>query len=88
MKIISDRYPDMVTSLTNMDLSVEAEAFGATVKFADTETPSVTGRLIADIENVSELQIPKVGAGCDIPPKAPIENVDAFFEEIWRHNTK
>ncbi|MEA4965450.1 MAG: uroporphyrinogen decarboxylase family protein [Oscillospiraceae bacterium] len=61
MKIIADRY-DMIASLTNMDLSVEAEAFGATVRFANDETPTVTGMLIEDIENVPDLQIPQVGA--------------------------
>ena len=31
-----------------MDLSVEAEAFGSTVTFSDTEVPTVTGRLVRD----------------------------------------
>jgi len=49
--------------LTCMDLSVEAEAFGASVVFADAEVPTVTGRLVTDEAGVAALRIPAVGAG-------------------------
>jgi len=47
--------------MTCMDLSVEAEAFGANVVFADTEVPTVTGRLVTDEAGVAALRVPSVG---------------------------
>jgi uroporphyrinogen decarboxylase len=46
-----------------MDLSVEAEAFGAQVLFSDTEVPTVTGRLVRDEAGATSLCEPEVGAG-------------------------
>ncbi len=46
-----------------MDLSVEAEAFGASVAFSDTEVPTVTGRLVPDERAASALPVPGIGAG-------------------------
>jgi uroporphyrinogen decarboxylase len=46
-----------------MDLSVEAEAFGARVVFSDTEVPTVTGRLVTDAAGVSSLRVPAIGSG-------------------------
>src|SRR5271169_970686 len=38
-----------------MDLSVEAEAFGAAVTFSETEVPTVTGRLVSDAAGAAAL---------------------------------
>lgn len=46
-----------------MDLSVEAEAFGANVRFSDNEVPVVTGQLVADEDAVAELAVPPPTAG-------------------------
>ncbi|MDQ7817895.1 MAG: uroporphyrinogen decarboxylase family protein [Melioribacteraceae bacterium] len=59
MKAIADRY-DTAASVSNMDLSVEAEAFGANIVFSDYEVPTVTGSLINTDEEVEALKIPKV----------------------------
>ena len=45
-----------------MDLSVEAECFGAAVRFSDGEVPTVTGRLIHDMEEAEALEVPSVGS--------------------------
>ena len=45
-----------------MDLSVEAECFGAKVRFFDDEVPTVTGRLIEDEDAANALAVPPVGA--------------------------
>lgn len=45
-----------------MDLSVEAECFGAEVHFFDDEVPTITGRLISDCDEAENLEVPKVGA--------------------------
>ncbi len=50
-------------AVSMMDLSVEAEAFGAAVRFSDIEVPTVTEALIADIEEAEDLVLPEVGAG-------------------------
>jgi uroporphyrinogen decarboxylase len=46
-----------------MDLSVEAEAFGAHVRFSDNEVPVVTGQLVGDEDAVAELAVPPPDAG-------------------------
>ena len=49
--------------LTCMDLSVEAEAFGASVIFSDAEVPTVTGRLVQNEAAAPDLPVPRVGEG-------------------------
>ena len=46
-----------------MDLSVEAECFGAQVRVSDDEVPTVVGCTVADAEAAEALQIPEVGTG-------------------------
>ena len=60
MKAIADKY-ETLASVTLMDLSVEAEAFGSPVIFSDDEVPTVTDRIVEDEEDIEKLQIPKVG---------------------------
>ena len=62
MKAIADKY-DALASVTLMDLSVEAEAFGSPVIFSDEEVPTVTHRIIEDIDDADKLKIPAIGAG-------------------------
>ncbi|MBQ2272396.1 MAG: methyltransferase, partial [Clostridia bacterium] len=61
MALIAAR-TDSAASVSLMDLSVEAECFGATVRFSDDEVPTVTGRLIEDQDAADALQVPPVGA--------------------------
>lgn len=60
MKAIADRC-NIGASLNMMDLSVEAEAFGAQIKFSDEEIPTVTKGIIDDITEAAEIKIPAVG---------------------------
>lgn len=62
MKAIADQ-TDSAASVSFMDLSVEAECFGAEVCVSDDEVPTVKGRLINDMEEAEELEIPSVGSG-------------------------
>lgn len=62
MKAISDHY-DMLASVSLMDLSVEAEAFGSPVRFSDDEVPTVTSAIVADESDIDKLNVPEVGAG-------------------------
>lgn len=54
---------DTLAAVSLMDLSVEAEAFGAEVKFADDEVPVVLGQLVCDEDGANELEVPSLDAG-------------------------
>jgi uroporphyrinogen decarboxylase len=58
---LSKRYPS-ATTVTIMDLSVEAEAFGSKIRFSDHEVPAVIGNIITNIEDAKNLKVPSVGA--------------------------
>ena len=62
MKAVADR-TDAAASVSFMDLSVEAECFGAEVAVSDDEVPTVKGRIINDMDEAEALQIPEVGSG-------------------------
>ena len=47
--------------LSAMDLSAEAEAFGCTLHMSDNEIPSVTGRLVTNLEQAAKLALPQPG---------------------------
>lgn len=62
MQIVASRTPS-AAAVSLMDLSVEAEAFGAKVRFTDDEIPTVIGQLVADEHEARDLSVPAVGAG-------------------------
>ena len=57
------RFPYSVASTTIMDLSVESEAFGASVVFAPDEVPTVDGRLLQSADDVRAVQVPSLESG-------------------------
>lgn len=65
MKAIAERTP-ACASLSLMDLSVEAEAFGSVIRVSDDEVPTVVGAILADAESVKDVEAikqPQVGDG-------------------------
>ena len=62
MKMIKER-TDSLASLSMMDLSVEAEAFGSEIRKSDDEVPTVTGRIIENADDAGKLQVPDVKSG-------------------------
>lgn len=62
MKAIADR-TDAAAAVSFMDLSVEAECFGAAICVSNDEVPTVKGRIIHDMDEAEALQIPAVGCG-------------------------
>ena len=52
-----------IAAVSLMDLSVEAEAFGASVRFTEDEVPAITGQLVSDEDEANALQIPDLNAG-------------------------
>lgn len=61
IKALTDRFP-MAATLTMMDLSVEAEAFGAPVKFSERENPNIVGSVVKTLDEIERLEIPDVGS--------------------------
>lgn len=62
MKIISEKCP-VGASLSMMDLSVEAEAFGAKIHFFDAAVPTVEKGIIEGIFDAKSILVPEIGAG-------------------------
>ena len=58
---LSERY-DMSAIIGMMDLSLEAEAFGAKVKNSEDEVPVIVGSLVTDEDEANDLEIPDVYA--------------------------
>lgn len=61
MKRIAER-TDAAASVSLMDLSVEAECFGASIHVSDDEVPTVVGTLVSDEDEARELAVPEVGS--------------------------
>lgn len=57
IKALNDKYPSAACSVI-MDLTVEAEAFGATINFPEDDIPTVVGHLVSDFDSVRKLAIP------------------------------
>lgn len=60
MKLVADRV-NSLASVSMMDLSVEAEAFGSEITVSDDEVPTVTNALVTNITQAQELKVPPVG---------------------------
>lgn len=60
MKKVADRVPSGA-SVSLMDLSVEAEAFGSKVRVSDNEVPTITGAIVTSEDEADALEVPKVG---------------------------
>lgn len=52
-----------IAAVSLMDLSVEAEAFGAQVRFTKDEVPAITGQLVSDEDEANNLEVPELSAG-------------------------
>lgn len=70
MKAVADRTPNAGASVSLMDLSIEAECFGAKIRVSEDEVPTVIGAVISpDIDEDERLAqaeamtVPAVGAG-------------------------
>lgn len=62
MKLVSERV-DAAASVSLMDLSLEAECFGSTIRFSDDEVPTVIGSVVSSEEEAEALKVPEIGAG-------------------------
>lgn len=57
IQLLSENFPASACTVI-MDLTVEAEAFGARIIFPEDEVPSVVGRLVSDRESIDRLAVP------------------------------
>lgn len=61
MALVAEK-TNAAAAVSLMDLSVEAECFGAKIRFSEDEVPTITGRLVCDMEEAENLAVPEVGA--------------------------
>lgn len=61
IKALSEKYDSSACTVI-MDLTVEAEAFGAEIVFPEDDVPSVIDRLVANVNDVENLRIPELSA--------------------------
>lgn len=59
---LNEMYPAAASTVI-MDLTVEAECFGAEIVFTENEVPNVVGRLVQDHASISALQVPSIHSG-------------------------
>lgn len=62
IKALADKYPTAAASVI-MDLTVEAEAFGAEISFTDNEVPAVIGHMLDSAADIRALEVPSLKAG-------------------------
>lgn len=62
MQLVAEK-TDSAAAVSFMDLSVEAECFGAEISVSDDEVPTVKGAIITDEDDANALAIPPIGAG-------------------------
>lgn len=62
MAEIAQRCP-AAAAVSMMDLSVEAECFGAQICVSDNEVPTVTGAVIETLEDAQAMAVPDAGSG-------------------------
>lgn len=60
IKALSIQFPDAAAATVIMDLSVEAEAFGAPLRFTEDDVPTVVGQLVSNGKEVESLSIPSL----------------------------
>lgn len=62
MEAVANRVNSAAT-VSMMDLSVEAEAFGSQIMFTDDEVPTVIGAIVSNEKEAEALRVPEVGEG-------------------------
>jgi len=62
IKAVSEQFETTACTVI-MDLTVEAEAFGAKIKLPENEVPTVLGRLVADAPSIEALNVPGLDKG-------------------------
>lgn len=61
IKALADKYPTAAATVI-MDLTVEAEAFGAQIHFTEDAVPAVIGHLLNNADDIRALEVPSLKA--------------------------
>ena len=59
----AERFPEMIGTMTGMDLTLDPEAFGCDVRFKKKDTPAVTTHPVSTMADVEALAVPGEHAG-------------------------
>jgi len=62
IRYLANHYPTGA-SCTAMDLTVEADSFGAPILFSENEIATVNGRLLHDADDIHNLKVPSIDSG-------------------------
>ncbi len=62
IEALAKKYPTAAATVI-MDLTVEAEAFGAEISFPENEVPAVIGHMLNSPEDIERLKVPSLRAG-------------------------
>ena len=62
VKALAEKYPTAASTMI-MDLSIEAEAFGAQIRFDEHEVPSVAARMVTNRDEIDRLEVPSISHG-------------------------
>lgn len=62
IKALADKYPTAAATVI-MDLTVEAEAFGADIHYTEDAVPAVVGHLLNNADDIKALQVPSLKEG-------------------------
>ena len=62
VRVLANNYAT-VAAATIMDLTTEAEAFGAEILFSDDAVPAVVGHMLKNADDIKNLEVPSLFAG-------------------------
>ena len=62
VRTLADNYAT-IAAATIMDLTTEAEAFGAEIAFSDDAVPAVIGHILSNVNDIRHLEVPSLFAG-------------------------
>ncbi len=81
MKEVIDEYPDTIAAITGMDLTVDAEAFGAEVNYSEKQSPNLVSHILNSKEEIETLSVPDIHCGrADIFTEACIAAQDIITD--------
>ena len=81
MKEVIDEYPDTIAAITGMDLTVDAEAFGAEVNYSEKQSPNLVSHILNSKEEIEALSVPDIHCGrADIFTEACIAAQDVITD--------
>ena len=63
MREVIDEYPDTIAAITGMDLTVDAQSFGADINFSEKQAPNVVSHILETVDDIKALNLPDIHSG-------------------------